>query len=210
MFKPALAVALAGLFLASCTNTDGTMNNTVNGAVIGGVSGVVAGNILGGSKDNRLIGGVVGAAIGGAIGNQMDAQDAELRAAMAGTGATVTNTGQYLIVALPEAITFPTGSAVVNSRLVASIRAISRSLLAHPKSSVQVVGHTDNVGSMAYNQDLSERRALAVAQILVNSGAPSARISAYGRSYSEPVATNATAAGRAQNRRVEIIITPHA
>ena len=209
MFKPAVVVALAGLALASCTNSDGTMNHTVNGAAIGGVTGVALGNALGGSNDSRLVGGVIGAAIGGAVGNQMDAQDAELRSAMAGTGATVTNTGQFLIVQLPEAITFPTGSAVVNSGLVASIQAVSRSLQAHPNSTVQVAGHTDNVGSMAYNQDLSERRALAVAQILVNSGAASNRIGAYGRAFSEPVASNATAAGRAQNRRVDIIITPH-
>lgn len=209
MFKPAAIVAFAGLFLASCTNPDGTMNRTVSGAAIGGVSGLALGNAIGGSNDSRLIGGVIGAAVGGAIGNQMDAQDAELRAAMAGTGATVTNTGQYFVVQLPEVISFTTGSAVVNSGLIGSIHAVSRSLQAHPNSTVQVVGHTDNVGSLAYNQDLSERRALAVAQILVNSGSPSNRIRAFGRSYSDPVASNATVAGRAQNRRVEIIITPN-
>ena len=209
MFKPALAVTLAGLLLASCTNSDGTTNHTVNGAVIGGVSGAALGNAFGNKDNSALIGGVAGAVIGGAIGNQMDAQDRELRAAVAGTGATITNNGHTLVVGLPEAITFNTGSATVHSGLVASIQAVSRSLQAHPNSTVQVVGHTDNVGTMAYNQDLSERRALAVAQILVNSGERSSQITAYGRAFSEPVASNATAAGRAQNRRVEIIITPH-
>ncbi len=138
-----------------------------------------------------------------------ESQERELREATAGSGLTVTRDGQTLIVALPEAITFATGSAVVRANLVASIAAVSRNLQMHRNSTVLVEGHTDNVGSYAVNQDLSERRALAVARILINNGTQSQRVSAIGRAYSAPVATNSTAAGRAQNRRVAIIITPN-
>jgi len=209
MFKPVLILAVASLALASCTNPDGSMNTGVNGAVVGGVTGAALGQVLGGTSQDRVVGAAVGAVVGGAIGAQMEAQDRELRAAVAGTGATVTNTGHSLIVQLPEAITFDFGSAVVHSSLIPSINAVSRSLQAHPNSTVRVVGHTDNVGSMAYNQDLSERRAMAVANILVTSGTGTNRIGVVGRSFNDPLVSNASAAGRAQNRRVEITITPH-
>ena len=209
MFKPVFALAVAGLTLAACTNPDGSMNRGTNGALIGGLTGVVVGNAVGGSDKDRIIGGVVGAAIGGTIGNQLESQERELREATAGSGLLVTRDGQTLIVALPEAITFATGSVVVQSNLVASIVAVARNLQTHRNSTVLVEGHTDNVGSYAFNQDLSERRALAVAQILINNGTASSRVSAIGRAFSAPVASNSTAAGRAQNRRVAIIITPN-
>lgn len=209
MFKPVLVLAVAGLSLAACTNPDGSMNRGANGAVIGGLAGVAVGEAAGGSDKDRIIGGVLGAAIGGTIGNQLESQERELREATAGSGLTVMKDGRTLIVMLPEAITFATGSVAVRSGLVSSIAAVSRNLQAHPNSTVLVEGHTDNVGSYAFNQDLSERRALAVAQILIGNGTPSQRVSAIGRAYSAPVATNSTAEGRAQNRRVAIIITPN-
>lgn len=208
MFKPVLVLAIAGLTLAACTNPDGSMNRGANGAVIGGLAGVAIGEAAGGSTKDRLIGGVLGATIGGTIGNQLESQERELREATAGSGLIVTRDGQTLIVALPEAITFATGSANVRPNLVASIAAVSRNLQRHRNSTVQVEGHTDNVGSYAFNQDLSERRALAVAQILIGNGTAAQRVSAIGRGFSAPVASNATSAGRAQNRRVAIIITP--
>jgi outer membrane protein OmpA-like peptidoglycan-associated protein len=70
------------------------------------------------------------------------------------------------------------------------------------------VGHTDNTGTAAYNQDLSQRRAVSVANVLRDAGVPSGRISAYGRGEDQPIATNLSPDGRAQNRRVEIIIRP--
>ena len=207
--KPLLVLALSGFALAACTNPDGSMNRGANGAVIGGLTGVAIGNAVGGSAESRAIGGVIGAVAGGTIGNQLESQERELRKAMNGTNASVTNTGHSLIVNLPEAITFDFGSAVVHSSLVPSIVAVARSLQNHPNTQVQVIGHTDNIGSSAYNQDLSERRAAAVAQILVNHKTPTSRITVFGRSFNDPIATNATSEGRAANRRVEIVITPN-
>ena len=126
----------------------------------------------------------------------------------AGSGARITNTGNALRVILPEDVTFPTGSAVVNAGFRPALRDVARSLRAHPYSTIQVVGHTDNVGSAAYDSQLSRDRALAVGRELIADGTAASRVTVSGRGGNEPITSNATAAGRAQNRRVEIVITP--
>lgn len=207
--KPLVAATVAMFALGACTNVDGTQNQTGTGAIIGGLTGAAAGQIIGGDTRGTVIGGVIGAGIGAAIGNQLDTQERELRQSLAGTSAGIVNTGDRLIVTLPEAITFDFGSAVVHQNFRPSLAAVSRSLQNYPNTTVRVVGHTDNVGTLAVNQQLSEQRALAVAQILVNTGTPSTRVRYQGRAYHEPIASNSTSAGRAANRRVEIIITPN-
>lgn len=202
------AAAILGLALAGCTYDNGTANRPATGALIGGATGAVLGQAIGHNPRSALIGGVLGAAVGGAIGNDLANQEAELHQQLAGSGATVVNNGSDLRVILPEAITFPTDSAVVNAGFRGTLANVADSLRRHPNSSVRVVGHTDNVGTDAYNQQLSEQRALAVASILISDGTASTRVTFSGRSFHEPVASNTTAAGRAQNRRVEIIITP--
>ena len=118
------------------------------------------------------------------------------------------NTGNTLVVTLPEAITFDSDSAVVQAEYVDEIAFIARSLRDNPSSTVQVIGHTDNTGSTAHNQTLSERRAAAVATILTGNGVETWRVQTAGVGYSRPIASNDTPGGRAQNRRVEIVITP--
>jgi outer membrane protein OmpA-like peptidoglycan-associated protein len=204
----AIAMATASLTLAGCANPDGTTNQTGTGAIIGGLTGATAGQMIGGDARSTVIGGAVGAAVGGAIGAQMAAQERELRRSLAGTGADVTNTGSQLRVILPESVTFPTASSVVDPGFRPALRAVSASLRQHPASTVRVVGHTDNVGSAAYNSQLSQDRAMAVARELIAAGTAASRISVSGRGFYEPITSNATAAGRAQNRRVEIVITP--
>lgn len=204
----ALVIATASLTLAGCANPDGSTNQTATGAVIGGLTGAAAGQMIGGDARATVIGGAVGAAVGGAIGAQMATQERELRRSLAGTGAEVTNTGSQLRVILPEAVTFRTASAVVDPGFRPALRSVADSLRRHPASTVRVVGHTDNVGSAAYNIQLSQDRALAVARELIAARTPASRISVSGRGFNEPITSNATAAGRAQNRRVEIVITP--
>ena len=209
MFKvTGILCAATVITLAGCTYNDGTPNQPATGAVIGGVTGAALGNVIGDDTQSTIIGGVIGAAVGGAIGANMAQQERELNQQLAGSGAVITNTGSQLRVILPEGVTFRTGSATVASSFLPALRDVARSLNTHPNSTVRVVGHTDNVGSAAYNQQLSEDRALAVARILVRDGVSASRITYSGRGYNEPIATNATAAGRAQNRRVEIVITP--
>lgn len=137
-------------------------------------------------------------------------QQRDLEASLAGTGAGLVNTGSELVITLPEQITFDSGSSSLRAGLEGSIAAIARSLADHPDTTVQIVGHTDNVGSRALNQDLSERRAEAVAEILVREGAEPERIRTLGRAYLEPVASNDDEAGRRQNRRVELILARRA
>ena len=204
----AILVTAAAFGLAGCTYNDGTSNQPVTGAVIGGLTGAAAGQVIGGDTEATLIGGAIGAAVGGVIGAQMAAQERELRQSLAGTGAAVTNTGSQLRVILPEAVTFPTASSVVDPGFRPALREVADSLQQHPNSTVRVVGHTDNVGSAAFNNQLSRDRAMAVARELVSAGTPASRITASGRGFNEPITSNATAAGRAQNRRVEIVITP--
>jgi outer membrane protein OmpA-like peptidoglycan-associated protein len=195
-------------FVAGCANPDGTTNQPRTGVLIGGLTGAAAGQIIGGDTRATVIGGVVGAALGGAIGASMAAQERELRQSLAGTGAAITNTGSDLRVILPESVTFRTGSAVVDGGFYPALRVVSDSLRRHPNSSIRVVGHTDTVGSAALNNQLSQDRALSVARILIQNGVSANRIIVSGRGFYEPIASNNTVAGRAENRRVEIVITP--
>ena len=206
--KPIAACIITVAFLAGCANPDGSLNQPASGAVIGGLTGAAAGQIIGGDTRGTVIGGVVGAALGGAIGARMAAQERELRQSLEGTGAAITNTGNDLRVILPESVTFRTGSSVVDAGFRPALQTVANSLRRHPNSSVRVVGHTDNVGSAALNNQLSQDRALAVARVLIENGISGNRIAVSGRGFYEPIATNSSAAGRAENRRVEIVITP--
>lgn len=119
------------------------------------------------------------------------------------------NHGSYLQVVLPEGILFSTDSAAVSGIAQNDLYAVARNLNEYPNSRVEVVGHTDNTGSASYNMDLSQRRAQSVAGILTAGGVAGSRIVAVGRGEDQPVASNATEQGRAQNRRVEILIRPN-
>jgi outer membrane protein OmpA-like peptidoglycan-associated protein len=212
LFKtPILLATGAALTLAGCVNPNAYPDNpnarTQNGAIIGGMAGALVGAQ---SDDDRLakavIGGAIGAALGGAIGASLDQQAAELRAI--NPNFSVTNMGDYLIVNMPQDVLFATDSAALRPDLIASLGQVAQNLTSYPNSRIEVVGHTDNTGSAAYNMDLSQRRASAVAGVLIQRGVPSSRLVAYGRGFDVPVASNATAEGRAKNRRVEIYIRP--
>ncbi|MEO0912135.1 MAG: OmpA family protein [Pseudomonadota bacterium] len=207
--RPLILIAATGLGLAACTNPDGSANRTGTGAALGGLLGAATGAIVS-DNDRRgaVIGGIAGAAIGAGIGNVLDRQAADLEREIGGSGARIINTGDQLIVRMPEAITFATESAVVRASIQDDILAIARNLQQYPDSTVQVIGHTDNTGTRSFNQGLSERRAAAVASLLRQGGVPRSRIVAFGRGETQPLASNGTSEGRAANRRVEIVITP--
>jgi outer membrane protein OmpA-like peptidoglycan-associated protein len=209
MNRPLTAVALIlATAVAGCATPEGATDNRASGALLGAASGAALGNLIGGNSRGTLIGAATGAALGGLIGNQLDRQAAELRQGLEGSGAGVTNTGSQLVVNLPEAVTFDTGSALVQPGFRDELAVVAQNLLANPNSTIEVVGHTDTVGTAAYNQSLSERRARAVADVLIAGGVPAWRIGVRGMGFNQPVATNDTEAGRAANRRVEIVITP--
>ena len=208
-----LMLATVGMFgLTACvaTNPDGTPSKTQQGAITGAlIGGAIGGASKGGDKLGKAAAGaMIGGLIGGAIGSQLDAQARELEADIQNDRVRIVNTGSELIVTLPEGILFATDSAAVMPSLMNDLYAVADNLNRYPNSRVEVIGHTDNTGSAAYNMDLSQRRAMSVATVLRNGGVSAARVVAYGRGEDQPVASNLSPEGRAQNRRVEIIIRP--
>ena len=214
MTKISLAFAAASLSFATACTTDGPNGNqkTRSGAAIGASIGAVAGALRADNVRDRnrniILGAVAGGTIGGGIGNALDQQEEDLRAQMGGNVGIVNN-GNNLVVTLPQDILFATNSTSVSGASQSDLFALAGSINDFPNTTVIVEGHTDNVGSNAFNLDLSQRRAQSVTSVLINAGVPSRRIRSVGRGESEPVASNASASGRQQNRRVEIIITPN-
>ena len=214
MKTPLILAAASVLALTACVDPNAYPNDpnarATNGAIIGGLVGAIAGASVSSGDDKlkgAIVGGALGAGTGALIGSDLDRQAAELRGSLS-SNISVTNAGDYLIVNMPQDLLFATDSATVRPDLTADLRTVASSLLRYPNSRIEVIGHTDNTGTAAYNQDLSQRRAVSVAGVLRDNGVPSGRLAAYGRGEDQPVASNLTPEGRAQNRRVEIIIRP--
>jgi len=210
-FKPALAFAAATGLLVGCVDPYSNTNRTATGVAAGAIAGGVLGAASGASDRTAatILGAGIGAIAGGAIGATLDRQAAELRGSL-GTGVDVRNTGNEIVVTMSQDILFATDSATLRPDLRRDLQAIAANLQRYPDSAIIVTGHTDSTGTMAYNQSLSERRADSVAAVLIESGVSSRRVVARGAGQTQPVASNDSAAGRAQNRRVEIIIRPNA
>lgn len=209
-----LGVSTALLALSACVSQTGPggiagTSRTTTGAATGALIGAAVGASQ--SGDNRLqkaaVGGLIGGALGGLVGSALDAQARALEASVSGN-TQIVNTGSSLLVTMPQDILFELNSATLRPDLQRDLNAVARNLIDYPASTIQIVGHTDNTGPAAFNQDLSVRRAQSVASVLRNAGVPAARITAFGRGEDAPIASNLTPEGRAQNRRVEIIITP--
>ena len=213
-FKTPVLLSTIALFgLSACVapeyNAADPNGRTRNGAIIGGLTGAIIGATQSDEElTGAIAGGIIGAAAGGAIGATLDQQAADLRGSLGNPNVTVTNNGDYLVVNMPQDLLFTTDSANLRPDLARDIQAVGQNLLRYPNSRIEVVGHADNSGTAAYNQDLSQRRAVAVAQNLRAVGVPSSRITAFGRGEDQPIASNLTPQGRALNRRVEIIIRP--
>lgn len=216
MIKPSITLSvIAALGLSACgsptTRIQDPNYRAQNGAVIGAIGGAVLGSMFSDHKrEGALRGAAIGGLLGAGIGANLDAQAADMRARLGNPNVTVTNMGDYLLVNLPDDVLFATGSATLRPELQDEIRSIAANLVTYPNSNIEVVGHTDDVGAAAMNQDLSERRAYSVSAILIGAGVPSGRITSYGKGEDAPIASNQTDAGRAQNRRVEILVRPRA
>ncbi|MBF9049951.1 OmpA family protein [Roseobacter sp. HKCCD9010] len=210
--KTGIAVTMtATLGLAACVPQGEPMGErTQTGLIAGALGGAVLGAAVDDDDRGRgaLIGAAAGALAGGTIGQILDRQARDLRSSMANDQILINNTGEELIVTMPEGILFAVDSAAIRAGLQQDIRALARNLQQYPNSTVDVIGHTDNTGSASYNQDLSARRASAVAGVILEEGVNPGRIRSYGRGENEPVASNLTPEGRQLNRRVEIVIRP--
>ena len=210
-----ICVALGSLLLAGCTTqADGTqsVNKTAVGAGVGALAGGVLGNRLDKGKRGRgtVIGAVAGAAAGGGLGYMMDRQEAELRDQLASERAQhaveVERVREDLLkLTLANEVSFDVNSAAIKPAFQPSL-AKAAEVLKRYDSNMTVIGHTNSTGSDSYNQQLSQKRAEAVRAELIRDGVPAERLSAAGRGEAEPRADNGTAAGRAQNRRVEILV----
>lgn len=213
-----VAATAAVLLLSGCTSFNpftgqSQISNTAGGATIGAATGAVGGLVAATATgaDPRvaaLVGAGIGALAGGAIGAYMDQQEAELRAQLQGTGVSVTRVGDQIILNMPSNITFDSGSAEVKTRFRATLQSVSLVLHRFGRTIVDIVGHTDSDGSEENNLLLSRQRATAVANVLAIQGINPTRFYIDAKGESAPIASNATAAGKAQNRRVEIKISP--
>ncbi len=210
---PLLAAAL-GLTLAGCVTNPETgqqqLSKAGGGALIGAGSGALLGAIIGGrhNRTETIIGAGIGAIAGAGIGSYMDQQEKELRARTANSGIEVQRQGNEINLKLPSGITFDFNSAAIKPEARPALDQVAQTLVAYPSTFVDVSGHTDSVGTDAVNQKLSEQRAQSVADYLAYQGVNRARIAARGYGKQFPVASNDTDAGRAQNRRVEIKLSP--
>ncbi len=191
-------------------NQPPSSNKTATYGGLGALAGAVAGAAI--SHDDRGKGALIGAAVGGAAGAgygyYADKQEQELRRSMEGTGVQVQRQGDVIQLVMPGNITFATDSAEIASSFYAPLNNLANSFRQYNQNSIEIVGHTDSTGSHAYNMGLSQRRAQAVASYLAAQGVEQTRLSTRGMGPDQPLASNATAEGRAQNRRVEVTLRP--
>lgn len=211
------AIALVALTLGACTTTDPytgeqKTSDATKGAIIGSVAGAVIGIATGDNARERRNRALIGAGIGGlsgaAVGHYMDRQEAELRRRLQGTGVSVTRSGDNLILNMPGNVTFGTDEAGLRPQFFEVLDSVALVLNEYQKTIIEVAGHTDSTGPESYNQSLSERRASAVAQYLKSQGIMDQRIVTRGYGERYPIGDNTTAAGRAENRRVELTLAP--
>ena len=213
MKKTVLAVVATAFLASACTTDPYTgeqkISNTAGGAGIGALAGAALGTLAGGDdRRNALIGAGVGAIAGGLVGAKMDQNEAELRAQLQGTGVSVTRVGNQIMLNMPSDVTFGVDQDAVRADFYPVLNSVALVLRKYNQTLVDVYGHTDSTGSDQHNYDLSQRRALSVANYLAGQGVDQRRFAVSGFGKTRPVATNATADGRAKNRRVEIQLSP--
>ena len=195
-----LATSLVALGACATKSQTGAVVGAAGGAVAGGVIGKVAGSTAKGA----IIGAVVGGVAGTIIGAQMDTQATEMEQTI--KGATIERVGEGIQVTFASGLLYDFDSDVVRPEAKTNLRELAASLTKYPDTELVIIGHTDQLGSSAYNQERSERRSNAAATYLISQGVSGTRIGARGLGETEPVATNDTEAGRQANRRVEVAI----
>ncbi|WP_439880365.1 OmpA family protein [Pontibacter sp. MBLB2868] len=202
-------IAIIAVLLSSCASgSGGGMSKTAKGGIIGAGSGAVVGGVIGRAAGSTATGAIIGAAVGGTagalIGRKMDKQAEELQRDL--EGAQVERVGEGIKITFDSGILYPINSAELQPGAKTEIAQLAATLKKYPDTNIVIEGHTDNTGSTQINQPLSERRAQSVADYLATMGVDRSRMTTQGYADTQPVADNSTAAGRAQNRRVEIAI----
>ncbi|MGP4843864.1 OmpA family protein [Marinobacter sp. 1Y8] len=216
MKKTMTAIMVAGVTLSGCMTYDPysgeeKVSNATKGSVIGALSGAAIGAATSSKSDRgkgALIGAAAGGAAGGGIGYYMDRQESKLRQQLEGTGVRVVRNGNQIDLIMPGNITFDVNKSTIKSSFTGVLNSVSLVLKEFDDTTINIEGHTDSSGSASYNQLLSEQRAGSVRDFLLNQGIQSSRTRAAGYGERNPIASNDTASGREQNRRVELNLVP--
>ena len=207
----------AAILLAGCATSDpyggqtqrsSTAMGTGIGAAIGAAAGALSGDGSTSRRDRALIGAAVGAAAGAGMGDYMDRQEQQLRDNLQGSRIEIDRRGDDIVLNMPSSVTFGFDSAELTADARSALNEVANVLTQYTDTRVNIAGHTDSTGDASYNQRLSERRAQSVGNYLSQNGVSSMRLNTMGYGANQPVASNATEQGRAQNRRVEITLTP--
>jgi outer membrane protein OmpA-like peptidoglycan-associated protein len=199
-----ISLAASCILFPACSIYTKTEKGAAIGVAGGGVLGAFIGKAAGHTALGAIIGGAVGGTAGGLIGHKMDKQAAEIKQTV--PGATVTREGEGILVKFDSGILFDVDKTYLKPDAQNSLKQFAVSLQNNPQTNVLVVGHTDSTGTAAHNMDLSIRRSNAVKSFLVQQGVDGTRLTTQGKGETEPIASNSTPEGRAQNRRVEIVI----
>jgi len=205
-------VALQGCTTVNPYTKEEQTSKAGKGAAIGAATGALLGILSGDNSRERkkraLKGAGIGAIAGASVGYYMDVQETKLRQKLSKTGVSVTRDGENIILNMPSNITFAVNSTQLRPDFVEVLDSIADVLKEYKSTLIQVAGHTDSTGSASHNQLLSELRARAVADQLIKFKVQPQRIETIGYGESNPIASNATASGRQQNRRVELYLVP--
>jgi outer membrane protein OmpA-like peptidoglycan-associated protein len=203
--KALTSIVAVAIILAGCKS----LNKTQKGAIIGTAGGGAVGAVIGKAAGNTALGAIIGATVGGVtgavIGRKMDKQAKEIENKV--PGAKVERVGEGINVEFSEKILFAFNQATLNSSASTNLDKLSVILKEYPDTDIEIQGHTDSKGSDEYNMTLSEKRASSVASYLRGKGIANSRIKTKGFGETAPVASNDSEDGRAQNRRVNFLIT---
>ena len=206
-----LAMGVSGCTTINPYSGEEQTSNAVKGGAIGAATGALVG-VLSSSKKDRgkgaLIGAASGAALGGGIGYYMDVQEAKLRQKMKGTGVSVTRSGDQIILNMPNNVTFDSNASQLKPAGANTLSGVAMVLKEYEDTRVHIIGHTDSSGSRELNMRLSEQRAESVGTALITMGVDASRLGMSGVGPDQPVASNSTAEGKAQNRRVTLTLSP--
>ena len=199
-----LILLAAALLLGGCSSLSNTEKGAIIGAGAGAAGGAAVGKAAGGTAEGAIIGAVVGGTAGAIIGRRMDKKAEELDEEL--ENADVERVGEGIKVTFDGGILFDFDSSALREDAEENLSEFAQSMKDFEDTNILIVGHTDSKGPSDYNQELSERRAGSAADLLIQRGIQDGRITSVGRGETEPVATNETAEGRQQNRRVEVAI----
>ncbi len=202
-----LALMMSACAAPQTRTQKGAVYGTAGGAAVGAIVGQAIGHDTKATLEGAAIGAVIGGLAGTGVGHYMDKQEQALRQAMAASEvAAVQRQGNILSVTLKSDFFFDWNSSVVQPGAYSEIDRLARVLTGYPQTRIRIEGHTDSTGPEAYNQNLSQRRAEAVRQLLASKGVSLDRMTAIGYGESRPRAGNDNDSGRQLNRRVEIFI----